>query len=107
MNEIKIKQKEKTELQIQKRQEKTKYLDEQILPHRGHTIWEINNETLEIKKAEFSHFGVFIFGKENRREIIKVPNCTYISALNQKTALDKYRKGESGSIKVITNPLKL
>jgi hypothetical protein len=107
MKDIELKTDEKIELRIQKRQEKTKYLDGVLFPHKGHTIWQINEETLEITPAEFSKEAVFVFGKENRPEIIKVPGCVYVAALNKKTALEKYKKGENGSIKVIAEPLKL
>ena len=107
MKEINLKSDHKTELSIEKRQEKSKWLDEVIIPHRGHTLFQINRDTLEITKAKYSSSTNYNFGKENKREVIKSTNCAYVSALNKKSAMKKYLSGSNGSIKVMDEPLKL
>jgi hypothetical protein len=66
-----------------------------LIPYSGHKIWEINKETLEVKEAKF-HNKDFYLGSANKKEIIKKPNCEYVSALNKENALKKYKKGVNG-----------
>lgn len=53
--------------------------------HKGHTLWAINMETLEINPAEYT-----VIDKKNpRKQVVKDPNCFYIGALNKKNAINK------------------
>lgn len=74
-----------------------------IIPHEGHTIWEINKETGAIKKAKFSN-ATYNFMGENKKEIIVKQGYEYVSALNRKNALRKYKKGLNGSKNVLDEP---
>lgn len=97
MRELSAQDKDKMEVSIQKKQQKEKVLIGKIIPHPGHTVWEINDETLEIQEAKFEQQN-FIFGIQNTNpEIIIRSGFSYISALNKKSALKKYAKGENGS----------
>lgn len=64
--------------------------------HSGHSVWEINTLTMEVKKAKFTNV-TYKWGEKNKPEIIVNPNCVYVGALNKKNALEKYKKGQSGS----------
>ncbi len=75
-----------------------------IIPHDGHVVWQINKETLEIEKAKFTNTTFQLFG-ENKKEIIIKDGFSYISALNKKNALRKYKKGDNGSKDVLDEPL--
>lgn len=77
-----------------------------IIPHEGHVIWQINKQTLSIERAKFSN-ATYIFGSENKKEIIIKDGYAYISALNKKNALKKYKQQKNGSKEVDKNPLTL
>ena len=100
-------EKDKMELSIQKKQQKEKELVGKIIPHAGHKVYEINDETLEIKLAEFELKTFIIGGNHNNPEIIIRSGYSYVSALNKSNALNKYKKGLNGSKKINQNPLKL
>jgi len=92
--------KEKTELSVQKQQEKRNELIGSLHPKSGHSIWEVNTETLEVKLAEFedSTYTPNLFNPAdfNKRIIIK-PNCFYTCALKKKTALNNFKNNKNGS----------
>jgi len=106
MKEISLDTKEKTELSIKQVKEIKHELIDKIIPYDNHTIWEINDKTKEIKKAQFSDV-TYTFGGEIKREIIIKKNHSYIGALNKKNAFKKHDKGENGSKPINENPLEL
>lgn len=67
-----------------------------IIPHQGHKLWQINKETLEIEEAKFTNTTYKMFG-ENKKEIVVKDEFAYVSALNKKNALKKYKNGNNGS----------
>jgi hypothetical protein len=83
---------------INQNQEKKRVHIGSIRPHKGHTLFEINYKTGEIKKAEFKkqvlnigeaiHKGVDFVSKKKEIEIKE--NCVYISALNKENAIKKF-----------------
>lgn len=77
-----------------------------IIPYEGHTIWEINKETGAIERAKFSNATYNYIG-ENKKEIIVKQGHEYVSALNKKNALRKYKKGLNGSKDVLDEPYTL
>ena len=100
-------EKDKMEISIQKKQQKEKVLVGKIIPNKGHKIWEINEETLEVKEAQFEK-KTFIIGKNhNNPEIIIRDGYAYVSALNINNALKKYKKGLNGSKELGNMPIKL
>lgn len=91
--------KDNIEISVKKQQEKRYELIKSIVPHLGHTLYEINKETLEIRKAKFASItGNYVFGEKNNKELIIQKGFAYVSALNEKNALKKYLKGRNGSI---------
>jgi len=106
MKELEIKQETKIEISVkQQKQVEYEYVG-QIIPHEGHCIWEINNQTLEIQKAKYSN-STYVFGGENKSEIVIKKGYSYVSALNKKGALKKYKEGKTGGKQITTNPLSL
>jgi hypothetical protein len=100
-------EKDKMELSIQKKQQKEKEFVGKIIPHAGHKIYEINEETLEIGLAKYE-LKTFIIGQyHNNPEIIIRNGYSYVSALNKKNALKKYKQGLNGSKEEVKNPLKI
>lgn len=95
--EIKLNDKNKTEISIQKKIQIEKELIGKIIPHAGHQIFEINNETLEVKPAEFTNYTFILGNNHSRQEIICNADCTYVSALNTKNAMKQFKKGKNGS----------
>lgn len=104
MKEFELKNEPKIEISVkQKKQIEYEFIG-QIRPHSGHTLWQINNVTLEIEKARFNN-TTYNLNEELKKEIILMKDHTYISALNKKNALKKYKQGTNGSKQVIENPL--
>jgi hypothetical protein len=97
MKELENRSKDKMEISVQKKQQKEKELIGKLIPHPGHRVWEINIDTLEVEEAKYEQKHTFIFGQNNNREIIVRKGFAYIAALNKKSALKKYVKGENGS----------
>lgn len=94
-----LKSKDKSEISVQKQQQKEKELIGQIFPYENHKIWEIDKETLEVRLAKYEVERTFIIGQRmvENKSIIITKGCAYISALNKKTALKKFMKGHNGS----------
>lgn len=89
----------KTELSVDKQQEKKETLVGQILPHPGHTLFEINLGTKEIKPAKFeTELVLDLNSKDNfNKKVIINKDCVYISALNRANVVKKLLKGSNGS----------
>lgn len=107
----KVKPEEKIELQIQKQQQVEKVLMGKIIPHNNHTVWEINLKTEKIQKATYiEKDSVINFGgippKENM-EVLYREGFDYVSALNKKNALKKFRQNKNGSKEFIKEPIKI
>lgn len=84
------------EMNVKKQQEIETVLQGTITPQRGHFVWEINEETGEIKKGEYKQDTVtFNFNSELPQEklVIKT-DCVYIPALNPENAKRKYLKNK-------------
>lgn len=95
MNELQQLNKDKVKNERQAEQEKQNVLIGRIRPRRGHTLFEINEKTGEIKEADFIsetiEFTKVERGDYSPRKRVQVNhNCKYISALNKKNALKKY-----------------
>lgn len=84
--EISVKQKKKIEYE----------LIGVIIPYEGHVIWQINKKTLEIERAKFSN-ATYTYGEKMKKEIIRKEGFEYVSALNEKNALRKFKQGRNGS----------
>lgn len=87
----------KVEVNVKKKQEIEYVLQGTIKPPKGHFIWELNEETGEIKKAEFKKTTA-VFGAElPPEELIVKADCIYIPALNAENAKKKYLKNKEQS----------
>jgi hypothetical protein len=97
---------EKTKMEITQRKQQEYQLIYQgtIIPHIGHTLYEVNPKTLEVVEAAFKQRD-YVFRWEWRpgdsipvnSEVVMTPGMVYVSALNKKNALKKFRKGSSGT----------
>ena len=106
MKEFELKAETKIEVQTKKKKQVSYQLDGNIAPFNGHKIWEINDETLEVKEAKFQNATAVVFGEKPKKEVVKVKGCSYVGALNQRTALKKFKEGSNGSKPIDKNPLK-
>ena len=106
MKELELKNETKIEISVKQKKQVEHQLIGKIIPREGHKIWQINDQTLEIKVAEFSNTTYYLLG-ENKKQIIIKKGHTYVSALNQKNALKKYYKGVNGSRPINENLLNL
>ena len=85
------------ELNVKKKQEIEYVLQGTINPQTGHFVWELNEETGEIKKAEFKR-NTAVYGAElPPEELVVKADCIYIPALNAKNAKKKYLKNKEQS----------
>ena len=107
MKETEFKTENKIEISVKQKKQQEYQLIDKIVPHPGHTIWKINNETLEIEKAKFVNSVTFFVGEAPKKEILIIEGYTYVSALSKKTALKKFKNGENGSVPMLKEPLKL
>ena len=91
-------------LQEQQQEAKVEF-DSVIYPYENHKLFEIDVATNEIRLAEFEIEPVIEFDPywtkkktlNKRGKVIKKEGCVYISALNKKTAIKKFSKGNNGS----------
>jgi len=95
----------KHELSVKKKKEIEYVLEGTIKPKKGHFVWELNEETGEIKRAEFKR-NTAVFGAEvPPEELIIKPDCIYIPALNAENAKKKYLKNKEQSAYYVKPPI--
>lgn len=98
--EEQLKQKNKIEISVKKQVQIEKELIGKIIPHKNHTLFEINNETGEIKEALYIPVPTFVkFGEKvekPKKQALVREGFSYVSAMNKKNALKKYSKGSNG-----------
>jgi hypothetical protein len=105
MKEIELNNADKLEISVkQKKQIEKKFIGD-IVPHNGHKMWKINQETLEIEEVKYSNTAYQI-GANNKKEILVLDGFWYVSALNKKNALKLFIKGKIGGKEIDKNPLK-
>jgi hypothetical protein len=101
---LKLERQNTIELNVKKKQEIEYVLQGTIKPQTGHFVWELNEETGEIKKAEFKQ-DTFVYGAElPPEELLVKSNCVYIPALNAENAKKKYLKNKEQSAYYVKQP---
>lgn len=81
--------------------EKRKYQhDYTIIPHKGHTCYQLDMSTGEITVAKIEEVNSSLNGKISKK-ILQQKNCVYTSALNKQNAQKKFVK----IIKALVNSL--
>lgn len=103
-----------TEQQVKKDNKKEHKLIGSLRPKQGHTLWQINEKTLEVKQAEYENtktiswweaLTVYRGGKIIRKVVIE-KDCVYISALNQENALKRYLENKGSATMGELKPIK-
>lgn len=86
----------RVELNVKKRQEIEYVLEGTIKPKKGHFVWELNEETGEIKKAEYKTVTATfnMLSEKPAHKLIVNENCVYIPALNKENAKAKYLRNK-------------
>jgi hypothetical protein len=61
-----------------------------IKPHRGHSLFKMNSEgVFKVEENEFEYY--YVIGKKKKKLIVE-DNTLYVSALNKKNAIKKFKK---------------
>lgn len=104
---LKVGKENRIEMNVKKQQEIEYILEGTIIPKKGHTVFEINEQTLEVKKAEYKIDTVAfnVFTKKSPEKLIVNADCIYIPALNAKNAWKKYLKNKDQSFYFKKEPL--
>ncbi len=68
-----------------------------IKPHKGHTLFEIEVKSMSINLPEFEAIEVNWTEGSSKSKLKVKEGCVYISALNKRNALKKFKKGSNGS----------
>lgn len=94
----------KTEVTVKKKQQIEYVLQGTLKSQRGHSVWEIDEETGTVSKATYKKttavFGAII----PKEELIVKLGCIYIPALNSENAKRKYTKNKNQSSYFISEP---
>ena len=90
----KLPQLNKVELNVQQKKQIEHQLMGVLTPQKGHKVWELNEETGEIKEAQYHKKDVGFIHTISNPEIIINPDCIYIPALNKENAKKKYLKNK-------------
>ena len=97
-----LKKQERVEIVAAQQKQHQKLLTGKIMPKRGHTVWEINKETLDIKEAKYQNhalkYELAAIGDFSRlADLIMEEGFIYIPALNKENALKKYNNNPNQS----------
>lgn len=97
---------EKTKLEItqRKKQEYKLVLQNTIIPHDNHILYEIDLKTLKVVEAKFLQKDYVFnpFWKKGDKlavnsDVIVKQGCAYVSSMNKENALKKLKKGSNGT----------
>ncbi len=100
MKETQLQPKDQTELVKQTVQEKKSKLLGRVVPHNGHSLFELNVPKNEVKFAVFEvqedtlSFAEAKAGKKaiKRKKVLMQEGCVYTTALNFKNAIKQFKK---------------
>lgn len=97
----------KIEINVKKKQEVEYFLEGIIKPKIGHFIWEVNEETGDIKKADYKvNSTVFHWSQTKLSEKLVVnPFCVYIPALNAVNAKKNYLRNKNQNEYFVKEPI--
>lgn len=102
----KLSEKQQIESIVKKKIEIEYKLVGNLRPLRGHTLWEIDLETLDIVKAQIVtnktitwEDALKMFDGTLVEDVQIKPGKVYISALNQKNALKRYHEKKGSAIR--------
>lgn len=91
MKEIEQKAQEPTEQVAQAQQKKGTKFKYKVALKSGHSVWEVNLNTGEIKKAVYeSSANINFKTKQSSKKLIENEDCIYIPALNKVNAKRKF-----------------
>jgi len=98
--------KQQVESIVKKQKEDEFKFDGTLKPKKGHTVYEINNKTLEVNIASYVKTksiswkdALIGFNTGNyKKEIVIKKGFSYISALSKKSALERFKKNKGSSV---------
>jgi phage-related tail protein len=109
MNELEKHNRDVEKQSIKLQQEKNKEIeftfDSSIKPLKGHRLFEINISTLDVKEASYTKQSYITWHQalqemtsgSIKKEVVIEKGCVYISALNEKSALNRYKLNKSSA----------
>lgn len=97
----------RTEISVKKQQEIEYVLEGTIKPKTGHFVWEVNELTGDVKKAQYKQDTIAFNATTELppEKLIVNPDCIYIPALNARNAKIKYRNNPDQSFYFVKEPL--
>ena len=98
---------EQDKLEIVKQQEieKQKIFDSKIIPHKNHTLFEVDLKNNNIEIAKFDELPAVKYTDALKgnisasKKVTKKENCIYISALNKKNVIKILKRDYSINLK--------
>lgn len=99
MKELSSHIKEEVKVHVETQQEKQKKFIGSIKKYPGHYIWQINLRTQELTKVEFDEEAINFETGAAERKIITKEGHWYCSALNRKSAFNRFNKMAKSFVK--------
>lgn len=97
-------EKQAIESVIKKKQQVELKYESSLIPQRGHILFEINTVTGKIIEADYLeerdiNWEDAIKGMDGgfKKELVQRKNCIYISALNEQSAIRRYKEGKGSA----------
>lgn len=97
MKDTELKGKDEVKVHAEKQQEKQLKHVGTMIPHGGHTLWELDIKTHRVTKAEFQEQYVdFVAASKgeiaHKKKVVVKDGCDYELALNLKNAVKRFRR---------------
>jgi len=104
-NYDKLSAKQAIEIMVQDKKKIEHRLESSCKPLKGHTMFQIVEQTLEVSPAEFEKYDLPLNLENFQRPLIPIPakrviikkGCVYISALRKESALKRYLSGKGSA----------
>ena len=100
----KLSERQSIESIIKKKKEIEYKHEATIKPYKGHSVFEIDLDTLLVSPAEYVerkniqwHEAIKFMESGYKQDISVKKNCVYISALNAKSALERFKKDKGSA----------
>jgi hypothetical protein len=105
MKELQDRKRDRLAVQVQQEQEHELELDSRIVPHRNHTLYEIDLSTMKVRRAVFDKESTYKLRWGWKKgdpivgclQLVRKHGCAYVSALNASNALKQLQKGANGT----------
>lgn len=93
--------KDQVAIEARKREQTEYKLVGELKPKRGHIVWEINITTEKVVAAKYEEHRTIHIDEAvgvSTKDIVRRKGCIYISALNPKNALKRYKANKGSAL---------